>query len=333
MTQANTRIRTLRRHRPPRHFRFVAAIAAALAVSASGATADPLVTITSPTEGTVVSRSTQPRFTITGTVAFEEAVKKQESRRFFLRLDDCAYSSTRLSPVAGTGETGEQCHAVGGYNHWGEVMPLVGSDTWTLKFPTEGGTPLTFDASRPVTGTIVMRSCGNGPAQPLPTYCPAQNSPVGLGAGNARLDVTLFGERVQGRDQIGQTTIEYVVTPDRSRYEVQYSIAPASEFDKRDYTNVTLHVQPRGAAVNHGRIGFNGASFVDIPVWTPSSAVGIQVAVGSKDTLSSAGVTLNPDGTWTAERTTPQAGERLIFARGFQGDVTTDVTTQIQVVP
>jgi len=318
-----------------------AAVGALIALMASGAVADPRLTIEEPADGAIVSGSESSTLTISGTVDFDEPLQNQESIQFFLRAphaSDCINANRRLSLDPGTDEdaVAEQCMTSGGENLWPDTYELVfgNTDSSRRDFPTVDGVPLTYDASQPISGTIVVRSCGDGPGAPPNTgqgWCNVGDTPLGQGVGLSTLHAILTGEAGDDTHTLAETTVEYQVTPDQKRYPIDFSIPPNPALDKMDIDRLNLRVYFGGPAVNHGMIGLNGESFIDLPVWTPSSATGVEVGIADS-TLSASGVTVGLDGTWSATRPTPPEGDRTVVARAFQGHFQTEVVERRIVV-
>lgn len=149
-------------------------VALAMSLVATTAEAAPAVVITSPAEGDTISRSASPQITVAGGVTFDEP--EPTTRQFFLRRDACGGSAAqnlRLETESGT-DGGNGCGYIPpGWNIFTEVSNVVPIGDFDHHYPTlagepNDGVPLTYDGTRPVTGTIVRRAISAAPGNQRP---------------------------------------------------------------------------------------------------------------------------------------------------------------------
>ncbi|HVM11556.1 MAG TPA: hypothetical protein VM638_03645 [Actinomycetota bacterium] len=291
----------------------LAVAALAVALVAPAATAEPEIAITTPADGSTISRSTTSSILVSGNSLFEEP--QQSNARFFLRRAGCgtANDNQRLSRTSGTDNSGCAYTA--------SITPLNELDGGSLadSYPAADGVPLTLDATKPISGVIQVSS-----------YQPGVNAGVGM----TRIDITLRGsERAGGETQIGTTSVSYTVLPGQAPVRSSWSFQPVASLDKKDFTSLELSVVVRGHNVMHGFTNYGGSSYLDIPSWTKSFDRRVEIAVDN-GAFSSTGVTYNAERTtWSRNLTTPSAGPHVIKARAVQGSVVSAVDqVAIQVV-
>ncbi|HEX2057358.1 MAG TPA: hypothetical protein VHI71_03230 [Actinomycetota bacterium] len=207
---------------------------------------------------------------VVGSFGVAEAAKKkkkpkppapapvQVDQKFYLRRDGCNTDAdnARLSLEDGVDE-GNLC----GWLESGlinEVLIESGaeapvSDPWTMA----DGLPLTLDASKPIKGSINVRSSFLNAAPDN-----------GLAAGLATLQVDLVGMSGGEEVAIGTASVDYEVTPAASAYTVDFEIAPEAALDKKVFEAVTLVTTIRGPAAGHGLYELDDpASTVTFPTW------------------------------------------------------------------
>jgi hypothetical protein len=121
------------------------------------------------------------------------------------------------------------------------------------------GLPATLDATKKITGTIIVRS-GKGAAQ----------NPASLGAGpstfNMALDATANDEAVV----LGTFSAEYTVTPDKDAYEVPFELTIDPALDKATISALSVRLWNTGASSNHGHYEVNTSNIV-LPIWKLAS--------------------------------------------------------------
>ena len=187
------------------------------------------------------------------------------AKTYFLRneADTCTPESQTLRTVDGSDKAGACGDHAGGLgnevmnNAFGEPCEPTGQyGCGNLVFSAIEGLPLTLDASEPVTGMIAVGAW-------------ATVEPVGNGAGLTTLVVRLTGT-TKGKKStlIGETSVQYLVTPAQSLYETKIKIQPDPALNGARFTTLELEVQNRGASVEHSWVWLDDpASFVSIPQW------------------------------------------------------------------
>jgi len=118
--------------------------------------------------------------------------------------------------------------------------------------------PLTLDTSKPITGEI---STSSGKCLVDGAPC----SPAGLGAGQATLEVYIFGEKDGEEIELGTFAEDFVIAPgDVHTSTIEIEIDAALE--KAQLATLRVLTFLHGAAVGHGVIELEDpASFVTIP--------------------------------------------------------------------
>lgn len=207
---------------------------------------------------------------VVGSFGVAEAAKKkkkpkpaapvQVEQTFFLRRDDCGgdNDNARLSLVDGPDEAGNLC----GWLNSGlinEVEMTSGqgeptSDEW----PVSDGLPLVLDASKPIKGTLIMKSSHLG--SPAPE--------TGVAAGQVEMIVDVTGVAGGEDVAVGSVTVEYIVAPPGVTYEVPFEIKPDAALDKKSFEALVMTTTIRGANVLHGLYELDDPpSTVVIPSW------------------------------------------------------------------
>ncbi|HVM11554.1 MAG TPA: hypothetical protein VM638_03635 [Actinomycetota bacterium] len=296
-----------------------AALAALLVLTAGSASAQPQLAITTPKDGTTVSRSESSSILVSGAVQFE--VPTASTRRFYLRRNGCGLNqdNTIYLSVINATNGGNGCGYTGGWNLVGTVDESGFSD----QYQAVDGIPFTLDASRPV--AIRVR---------LSNYQGVSNNLVSLGAGFATLTATLSADGAAGTQTLGSQAVTKTILPTQITYDYDFSFTLPPESEKKDYTGLSLDLSMTGPGVNHGWVMLNGGvSYVDLPIYTASFSRRVEIGVDS-GSFSATGVTLNLEqGTWSRTMSTPSVGSRVIKARAVQGSLISAVDqVTIQVV-
>ena len=270
------------------------ALAVALPATAGAAPTAPTISITGPANGASISRAASETIYVTGTAAFGEAIPA--SRTFYLRRDACGGGTppnTRLSTATGT-DGGDGCASL-----TSGVLPA------TTNYPAEeSGLPLTVDSSKPAKVTIVLSSWSGG-----------------TGAGTQQVTATLTGRAGNQQRTLGAGTHSMDVTG-VDAYTADITIPLQNPGAPISTLNLAVTI---GGGVQHGHVNLNGASFVELPILDTGR---IDVSSDSATFAPSKTVKadLSADGTWTAEINTPSAGNRKIYARAVQSNLTTQAT-------
>ncbi len=292
-----------------------AALGAALTlmVLAGPTGAAPSITLTSPANNSVVSRSQTPSLALAGGVTFD--VPQPTSTQFFVRRQGCgtANDNLRLSVTSGTDNSG--CGTTGAITPLNEIGSTVGVIAPASEnYSAVDGLPVTLDAAKPITGVITLSS-----------YQP----PAYAGAGTVSIQVTLSGTVGVDNLALGTTTVGYTALPAEAPKSTAWSITPPSNLDKNDLTSLTLNVLIRGVHAMHGFMAYGGASHLTVPSYSASFNRKVEIAADS-GTFSSAGVTLAGDlASWTGSMTTPGVGGHFIRARAVQGGQVSGTATNV----
>jgi hypothetical protein len=127
------------------------------------------------------------------------------------------------------------------------------------EFPSADGTPFRMNAKAHTTGLIAVRSFQAETVNDLA---------IPAGGGAATLELQLKGELSSGRKvDVGEQSIDYLVTPAQELYELDVDIAPAAGLHGKRFASITLTVLFRGAAVMSGAYELDDpASFIEVPV-------------------------------------------------------------------
>ena len=200
-----------------------------------------------------------------GSLAAPAVAKKKKKKpapvavdqQFFLRdADGCETSENQLSLTDGVdagcwyADSGVLYDVVVGA---GLLTPADLGQSWTAV----DGTPLTLDASKPIVGEI---STASG-ACLVDGGC----APVGIGAGQATLDVTVFATIAGEEKELGTFSESYVVVPGAphtSKVEIPVDAALTGQEVESLRVLTYLH----GAAMGHGIIVLDDpTSFITVP--------------------------------------------------------------------
>jgi len=271
-------------------------------LAGSSAMATTTVTISQPAPGSTISKSTTPKLAVAGAVAF--ARPAASTAKFFLRRDGCGTSNDNphLSVTAGNPDSGDGC---------GFLLGIVGATatvdhSFTTDFPTQDGMPVTFNASKPVSGVLLL-----------------QNENVnneGVAAGQVTVTLT-FEALVQGNGvSIGSVTETVTVTPPTASYPIPFSVIPNTALNRKDVSGIDLNVAISGPYVASGFIGMSGHSYVNVPTYSASFARAVQVSLDDPGFAKPVRATLNTALTsWNTTLTTPGVGQHRVYARSVQG--------------
>ena len=280
--------------------RFLAAAAVLTVFAAGAAQAEPSIAITSPTNGTTVSRA-NGTMAVTGTSTFDTPIAAQET--FYLRGSGCgATESFWLSTTTGTDEY-DGCGTIGGLP-FNEVLYRTGGAPMT--FSAQDGVPVLVDASRDVTGTVRAESW-TGTGTP--------------GVGQVVVDVSLTGSTDAGDGYVlGSGTFE-AVNDAKDGIQFPFTFNLADELQGVRLSDVTISVEVHGANWNSSNLGLGGGSKFTLPMFDAGKVEVSDSAIFTVARRYRASIASN--GTWIAEIPVPSAGARSIYARAVQGSVTT----------
>ena len=122
--------------------------------------------------------------------------------------------------------------------------------TGPFPMPALDGLPITFDAAKPIKGTISTQS-----------FIFAEEAPVIMGMGEAQLEYSLVGLSGGEEIVIGEGVSDpYVVTPAEIDYVVEFEIEPAPELQGKVFEGLTLNLELTGPQMFHGVLPANGTS-------------------------------------------------------------------------
>lgn len=275
-------------------------LALALSLVATTAGAAPTVTITTPADGSTVSKSASPTLTVTGDVAFD--TPEASELQFFVRRTGCT-DDKRLSVEQGAETSG--CAEANSHTPANEI-----TRTPTL-FNAADGLPFTLDASRSVQGVVTLTSF---------------QQPVYAGGGQVIVDISLSGSSGGTAIDLGSTSVNYIAIPSQPPVSTPWTISPPTSADKKDFTSFTLSLTIRGIHITHGYVRPNGTNLT-LPTYSASFTRAVQTAVDNAS-FTSTGVTVSPDFTsYSANLNTPAIGAHTIKVRAVQGGSTSAVVT------
>ena len=181
------------------------ALVAMLALTPS-ALAVPTITMLTPTEGQTFSPATSSSIPAAGKVLFDTPAPT--SRVFYLRRTACA-ADKRLSTVLGPETT--SCADNNSDTPANEVTRTAA--IWEAA----DGVPFTLDASREITGQMVLSSF---------------QEPNHAGAGQTIIEIALSGTTGGSQVSLGSTSMEYVALPGQA-YTSTWSITPPGTADRQ----------------------------------------------------------------------------------------------------
>jgi len=132
----------------------------------------------------------------------------------------------------------------------GLTAPALGHGPWAMA--ALDGLPITFDAAKPIKGTISAESfylVGVGPDI--------------MGIGQAELAVSLVGTSGGEEVVIGEIVSDpYTVTPASAEYVVEFEIEPAAELQGKVFDTLTLNLELTGNQMFHGVLPADGTSTI-----------------------------------------------------------------------
>lgn len=176
---------------------------------------------------------------------------------YFLRRSDCTgdAAETTLSIVDGPDEEGDECGALES-GIATEAMLTAGQDPPAVGTPAgdvdagpdrvvwtaEDGVPFVLDATKEIAGTIHTTSF----------CCDAEQAQAGVSAGSAKLNVLLTGTVDGAAKPIGETTVEFTLTPATYTYAIDFKIKADAALDKASFTSLELTLTNRGVSYLNG---------------------------------------------------------------------------------
>ena len=139
------------------------------------------------------------------------------------------------------------------------------------KYNTQKPFEITVDATRDLTGTILVSSRTSVCPSPAPPPVPCAETGVGTGVGEVVVDLVATAKGPDGFVTLGSTSVSTLVTPGTTDYEVPFAIDLPDSVDRSVLTLVSLSIHPRGVHVHSGYVDASGRSFLDVPSLTPTS--------------------------------------------------------------
>lgn len=132
----------------------------------------------------------------------------------------------------------------------GLTGPALGQGPWAMA--ALDGLPITFDAAKPIKGTITAES-----------FYLAGAGPDVMGIGQAQMAVSLVGTSGGEEVVIGEIVTEpYTVTPASAEYIVEFEIQPAGELQGKVFDSLTLNLELTGNQMFHGVLPADGSSTI-----------------------------------------------------------------------
>jgi hypothetical protein len=284
-------------------------VPAALALIAGVATASSTsVTITTPKEGQSFSKKRTPQLPVTGGVNF--AAANPNTSLFYVRRDGCGTSSDNphLSIASGT-DAGSGCGSL--------INGVVGAggdaDAGAfVDYPSNDGMPLSFDATRDITGTFDIQGFV-GPAQ------------AGLMEADVSMEALVNGEGVT----IGSVTEMVVLDPTADDNLINFTITPDRSLDQKDLSGIDLRLHLHGPYVFSGFVATNGLSFVNVPSHTASTHRSVLLSLDDPTFASPIPVAITSSGDgWSVVIPTPAVGKHTLYAESVQGFDTSTVVAR-----
>lgn len=135
---------------------------------------------------------------------------------------------------------------------------LFGPELVAQSFETRDGVPLTLDATKAVTGEI---STYSGSCIDASIPC----SPVGVGAGQATIDITLTATVGGTETLLGEQSETFTVVPGGpNTFDLDIELDDA--LNKKKFDSLKLMIYPHGVALFHSGVEMeNPASFITVP--------------------------------------------------------------------
>lgn len=198
-----------------------------------------------------------------------EAAKKKKKKKapapvavdvtYYLRnTADSGCAAESLQLLLEAGDAGGSCGSAlsGALN---EALISTGDVPGSITYTAAEGIPFVLDASKPITGKIIVLS-----------YRGHSANPGGLSAGPTHFVMTLMGTNAAGEElALGTFESEYIVNPAQQAYEVEFEIETPAELDKTEVTSLVADLYNRGFAPLHGFYQVNTSTIV-VPTLQPA---------------------------------------------------------------
>lgn len=165
-----------------------------------------------------------------------------QDRTFFLRRDDCGTETDNphLSVIDDV-DGGTGCGSAGAGLPEEVIINADGAPIFQSVFPALDGVPALLDATKDIEGAITVQS-----------YQGDSANPGGLSAGQANMEILLTGTVGQETVTLGSASEEYLVTPDKNSYVVEFTLDVDDALNKKKLTSLELTLVQRGATLMHG---------------------------------------------------------------------------------
>jgi hypothetical protein len=141
------------------------------------------------------------------------------------------------------------------------------------EYATQEGFGIVLDATRDLTGKIVVFSRTSVCPSPAPPPVPCADTGQGTGVGEVIVDLVATGETANFDSvALGTAQVTTLVTPGTVNYELPFTINLPDSIDQSALSTVKLSVFPRGKHLHTGYADAAGLSFIDVPSLTPAPA-------------------------------------------------------------
>ena len=138
------------------------------------------------------------------------------------------------------------------------------------EYGTQEGFGITLDATRDLTGKIVVSSRTSVCPSPAPPPVPCAETGQGTGAGEIIVDLVATGETADFTSvPLGSASVKTTVTPGTVNYDLPFTINLPDSVNQSALSVVKLSVNARGVHIHSGYANASGLSFIDVPSLTP----------------------------------------------------------------
>ncbi len=95
------------------------------------------------------------------------------------------------------------------------------------------------------------------------------NAPIPMGVGQAEVQIILTATSGGAELTLGETTAEYLVTPQTTDYEIEFEIVPAADLAGKVLESITFSAEVVGNSAFHGSIPADGTSTITLGAFAP----------------------------------------------------------------
>ena len=162
--------------------------------------------------------------------------------------DACALSTTTALAAEG-----EFCS-----DPFAGAPAATGLNTGPFVMSAIDGLPLTLDVAKPIKGKIQMDS-----------FVLDGTAPIPMGVGQAEVQIILTATSGGAELTLGETTAEYLVTPQTTDYEIEFEMVPAADLAGKVLDSLTFSAEVVGASAFHGSIPADGTSTITLGAFAP----------------------------------------------------------------